>query len=229
MALIKFGAVVVDASGKSNGHVFSKNRGGSYLRTKVTPTNPRSSDQIAARAKVSTYAQGWRGLTDAQRTAWNAAVADFKRTNIFGDMKSPSGINLYVRINTNIALAGGTAISTPPLPSSVPGITTLSATAAHGTPAVSLTFSPAITSGHEMIVRATPAMSPGKSFVKSALRICAKLTSTDSSPKDILSLYTAKFGSVGAAGQKIHFEAYVIDSTNGLVGAKASCDCTIGA
>ena len=42
MAKIKFGMMMTDASGKLGGQVFSKNRGGSYVRTKVTPTNPQT-------------------------------------------------------------------------------------------------------------------------------------------------------------------------------------------
>ena len=37
---IKFGSEVVDGRGKIGGHVYSKNKGGAYKRTKVTPSNP---------------------------------------------------------------------------------------------------------------------------------------------------------------------------------------------
>ena len=36
MAKIKFGAMMVDASGKLGGQVFAKNRGGAYIRTKTS-------------------------------------------------------------------------------------------------------------------------------------------------------------------------------------------------
>ena len=47
----KFGSFIVDGRGKVNGHVISKNRAGSYIRTKVTPVNPRSTAQLTQRAK----------------------------------------------------------------------------------------------------------------------------------------------------------------------------------
>jgi len=56
---IKFGAIVVAGSGKIGGHVASKNRGGAYLRTKVTPTNPNSPAQAGARALLASLSTGW--------------------------------------------------------------------------------------------------------------------------------------------------------------------------
>src|SRR3546814_3353017 len=47
---VKFGALMTDARGKLGGHVFSKNRAGSYLRTKVTPVNQQTSYQTSVRA-----------------------------------------------------------------------------------------------------------------------------------------------------------------------------------
>ena len=50
---IKFGAIVVDGRNKIGGHVMSKNRAGAYMRTKVSPVNPRSLDQMSVRSRLS--------------------------------------------------------------------------------------------------------------------------------------------------------------------------------
>jgi len=50
---MKFGAIVVDGRGKIGGHVASKNRGGAYLRTKVTPSNPQTGYQAAVALDAS--------------------------------------------------------------------------------------------------------------------------------------------------------------------------------
>ena len=47
---IKWGALVVDGRGKLGGHVAAQNRGGSYLRTKVTPSNPQTTFQTGVRS-----------------------------------------------------------------------------------------------------------------------------------------------------------------------------------
>ncbi len=223
----KFGAIVVDGRGKVGGHVASKNRSGSYFRTKVSPSNPQTNAQISARARLTANAQGWRGLTDDQRSAWNNAVGDFKKTNIFGDSVNPSGFNLYCQINIALALAGAAGVSVPPLPSEVGYLTSLSATAVSATGVVTLTFAPAIGANEQLVVEATPSMSAGKSFVKNQFRVVNTYGSASVSPLAITSDYAAKFGAPGEAGQKIHFRCKIIDKTTGLMGAVVQATAVI--
>ena len=98
----KFGAIVVDGRGKIGGHVASKNRSGSYFRTKVTPVNPQSARQSAVRATLSSFSASWRGLNQNRRDAWNSAVGSFTKTNVFGDTVTPTGKNLYTALNANL-------------------------------------------------------------------------------------------------------------------------------
>lgn len=190
----KFGSIIVDGRGKIGGHVASKNRAGSYLRTKVTPVNPNTSSQQVARGLLTNFAQAWRALTAAQRAAWNAAVGDFAKTDVFGDLKTPTGFNLYVRLNTNLSNVGEAAINLPPLPAEVSQVVA-SACAFNLTGDVgTVTFSPTVPADHAVIVRATPSLSPGKSFVKSEYRVITVLAAAATSPADIWAAYVAKFG-----------------------------------
>ena len=159
---LKFGAIVVAGSGKIGGHVASKNKAGAYLRTKVTPSNPRTTYQTNVRERLTGLSQGWRSLTDAQRNSWNNAVANFKRSNVFGDIKIPSGFNLYQRINNNILTIGGTILTVPPTPSSVATYSNAVLTAAAGTPALSLSFTvvAGTVAGYKLF--ATAPVSPGR-------------------------------------------------------------------
>lgn len=114
MALIKWGMMVVDGRGKLGGHVLTKSRNGASVRTKVTPTNPQTSYQQANRAVFGQLSSNWTSLTEAQRQAWNQAVQEWQKTNIFGDLKNPAGRDLYISLNRNILQAGGTEILVPP-------------------------------------------------------------------------------------------------------------------
>ena len=78
MAKIKFGMMMTDARGKLGGQVFSKNRSGAYVRTKVTPVNPRTAAQPLSRSILGTLSASWSGLTEVQRRSWNAAVDDWQ-------------------------------------------------------------------------------------------------------------------------------------------------------
>lgn len=115
MALIKWGMMVVDGRGKLGGHVLTKSRNGASVRTKVTPTNPQTSYQQANRAIFGQLSSNWTSLTESQRQAWNGAVKEFEKTNIFGDLKAPAGRDLYISLNRNILQGGGTEIDVPPL------------------------------------------------------------------------------------------------------------------
>lgn len=101
MAKIKWSGIgIVDGRGKINGTVLSKNRGGAYARVKVTPRNERSPAQMFVRSNLAFLAQKWKTLTQGQRDAWGAAVSNYTRTDVFGDVKTPTGYNLFMRINT---------------------------------------------------------------------------------------------------------------------------------
>jgi len=217
---IKWGALVTDGRNKIGGHVASKNRAGNYLRTKVTPVNPQTTAQTTVRNRLAGLSAGWRGLTAAQRASWNAAVSDFAKTDIFGDLKVPTGFNLYQRLNNNLLTCGQSSITTPPEVVAVDAFTSLSLAAEDGTvaEALDLTFAPAIDAAMDVKLFATPPLSAGKNFVKSEYRLIDILTSADSSAVDILSAYQAVFGSTGSAGQKIFVKVVQVENSTGIEG-----------
>lgn len=220
----KFGAIIVDGRGKIGGHVASKNRGGAYLRTKVTPANAQTSYQTDVRNLFTALTQAWRGLTQAQRDAWNAAVTDYSRTDVFGDIRNPSGINLYQRLNNVLQSIGVAVITDPPLPSAVENVVASAVTAAVAIPAMSLTFAPNVPAATSVKVFATAPMSAGKSYVKSAFRAIAVLPAAEASPYNLLSEYVAKFGSTGAVGQKIFVKIQAVNAVTGQVGSASQVE-----
>ncbi|HEY1645386.1 MAG TPA: hypothetical protein VGF75_03285, partial [Candidatus Saccharimonadales bacterium] len=118
---VTWGMMITDGSGKLGGHVAAKNRGGNYVRTKVKPSNPKTPAQQDARNRLSTFSQNWRGLTEDERLAWNNATANFPEVKN-GKVIYLSGQQLYVKLNSNLSVAGQTAIDTPPLPAEMPSL-----------------------------------------------------------------------------------------------------------
>lgn len=226
---IKWGALVVDGRNKIGGQVASKNRAGAYMRTKVTPVNPQSSFQLSIRNRFTTLAQAWRGLTQAQRDAWNGAVSDYARTDIFGDLKNPSGSNLYQRLNNNLVLIGEAAIATPPLPAAVGEVVAESLAAAAGAGTITVTMAGAVPADTTVKVFATAPQSAGKSFIKSEYRLIGTLAAAAVTPADIKTLYDAKFGSVGVAGRKIFVKLEAVNATTGQVGTPSEVSAIVAA
>lgn len=216
MALIKWGMIVVDGRGKLGGQVFSKNRAGAIIRTKVTPANPQTTEQMNSRQLLATYSEKWRTLTQVERNAWNSAVDDFKKTNVFGDLKSPTGKNLYTALNINLSLVGGVELSNPPSPTAVPDssvtITSLDFDAATDTFSLILDGLNQSTA-NVALVYATEPLSPGISYMKGRFR----LVDSDNHPAQPLNLstiYASRFG-VPALGKKIAFRVELVNFLTG--------------
>ena len=218
MAKILFGSFVVDGRNKVNGHVLSKNRYGPYIRTKVTPVNPQTDAQQTVRNRLATNSQAWRGLTEAERQSWIDGSANFPFTDIFGNTKTLSGQALYVSLNNNLALTGNSPNASCPSPEAIPAIESIALTAAAGTPAVSLAYSiPDATSDFQLIVFATPNVTPGKSFVKNLFRYTAQVSSDTASPLVLTTAWQALFGAP-VEGDKIFVRAFLIDTNTGQAG-----------
>lgn len=224
---IKYSALVSDMRGKLNGSVASKNRYGSYLRNKVTPINRNTTFQVAVRAILTLISQAWRSLTEAQRKQWSDAVQNFKGTNIFGDAKILSGSALYAKLNGNLLTIGESQIAVPPMPVAVPTPNLTAATCDNSSQSVVVEFDAAIGATETCILEATPPMSAGKSFVKSEFRIIDLLAAADTSPVTATSAYIAKFGNVGAVGQKIHFRLTAVSKATGIKGSTSEVSTVV--
>jgi hypothetical protein len=67
-----------------------------------------------------------------------------------------------------------------------------------------------------MVVKASPAVSVGRSFVDNLMRQITVVSNSTASPIDLLTAYNAKFGSIPNAGQRIFVQIYFINKTTGL-------------
>jgi hypothetical protein len=227
---IKWGALVVDGRNKIGGHVASKNRAGSYLRTKVTPVNPETIYQLNVRDRFGGLSTAWRGLDAAERLAWNTVVDHFARTDIFGDLRNPSGFNLHQMLNNNLLNVGESAITTPPLPAAVAAFKTMSFTIENTVESLMIAFTENVATDHAAIVLATPAISPGISFVKPEYRQIAVLPAETATGYDALAEYVARFGAIGATGMQVFIRMFMVNTVTGQagLGIAASAPITLG-
>lgn len=193
MAKIKFGMMMTDASGKLGGQVFSKNRGGSYVRTKVTPVNPQTPAQMLIRGIFASISSAWSALTQASRDSFNGFVNDYARTDIFGDLRNPSGKNLFQRLNQNLSISGQAQITTCPAPTEVPFANIQIAEMVVADNVCVLTTSGDLT-GSKVVIWATAPQSQGTKFVKNKLRQIAVLDGEAGGDYPFGDEYVTKFG-----------------------------------
>lgn len=210
MAKVKFGMMMTDASGKLGGQVFAKNRGGNYVRTKVTPSNPQSVAQMAVRGIFASISSRWSALTEAQRATFNTFVSSYAKTDIFGDLRNPSGKSLFQRLNQNLLISEQAEISVCVSPLEVPFANVVSAISSVSGNSLEVDYN-GDTTGAKVIVWATPKLSKGTTFVKNQLRQIAVQAGASGGTLDAYAAYIGKFG-VPALGDNIYIGVKVINA-----------------
>lgn len=100
MALVKYGAGIVQISGSIAGDVHARNRFGNYIRPRTKPVNPHSARQESARAIVAYLAERWHeDLSAVQRNLWNVYAAAVAMKNRLGETIHLTGFNHFIRTN----------------------------------------------------------------------------------------------------------------------------------
>lgn len=99
--------ILAEASGSLAGCTFSRNRGGQYMRARVTPVNPNTTQQQFVRSLLAQLASVWSGvLTEAQRSAWETYALNVPLPDSFGDPRNVGGIGMFIRCNVPRLNAG---------------------------------------------------------------------------------------------------------------------------
>ena len=227
MAKIKFGSIVTDGRNKIGGHVLSKNRHGNYIRTKVSPSQPASAYSAASRSRLSSISASFKALDPEDIAAWNAAVVNWKVTDIFGDLRTPSGFNLYQKLNNNLVNIGESMIDVPPVPAAVDILTIVSLTAVAATKVVTLTLGAAIPATSKAKIFATAQRSPSRALVSSDLRQIKIGVNGDTATIVLTTAYDAKYSEDLVAGNVLSVAIEAVNATTGQAGRKLIVSCVI--
>ena len=215
MAKIKFGAIVTDMRGKVGSQVFSKNRFGAYARGFKVNVISATPAQITARNRLATFSTAWRSLLQSTRDAWNEAVPNFKHTNIFGSIISPSGFDLYVKLNCNLDQIGIARLVNPPSPGLIQNVSNLSIAADQVAGTLTISFDDSLVSAdHYFIFSTTNCISPGIKYVKNLLRAIAIVPQGTASPYNAFAEFIAKYGAL-VASQRISVSCVSVNSITG--------------
>lgn len=222
MALIQFGPAVANASGSIGGTVFSHNRGGSYMRTRVVPVKVENPFTIVVRDAMSQCSRLWAGLSNEQREAWREFSTASPSINRLGMSKTLSGHVAFNRINTRLIQQGAAVIDLPPLVGPPDPLSTFSAAIDASDATAVLTFTPTpIGANVALWVWAAPVPSAGVSYVANKWRLVHKSAANAATGIDIASDLEARFGTI-QSGQVFFLRAQTIGTTTGLVSGYAS-------
>lgn len=203
--------LTVPTSGSIGNVTYSRNRNGQYIRQRSIPTQPRTAAQVNQRARLTTAAAAWRGLTAGQMASWTSFGLSFTVNNSLGTPINLTGLQAYTKVNTVNALNGDAQVSTPPalpvfLPCTATGITVTA-----GTPLFEVNgVTPA--AGTKHMIYASPQRSAGVTFNGTFGYIDTATTYT-SSEFVITTKYVAKYGTL-IIGKKVFLK--VVQSQAGM-------------
>lgn len=212
---ILWGALVVDGRNKIGGHVASKNHFGAYLRTKVTPSNPQTPAQSAARNRLLDISALWKTLDNTEISIWENVLPNWKKSDIFGNSHAMTAINLFQKLNNNIIRAGGTEITAPPAPVALSDVGDVSLV---WITATSLTVQATLNTlgtNEFFEVFATPKMISGKRFIKSEYRLIGSQFTTSGGAVVITTAYIAKYGAIPAGPGRVYIKIRILNSVTG--------------
>ena len=211
------------ASGKLGGIVASHNRGGTYFRHHSIPVQPRTPAQTLVRNQLQGFSSAFKALTPAQVAGWNALALTVTLKSKLGTTYNPTGQQLYVSCNKHRAAIGITDLlnNAPTIPT-IPGFTsfTVANSSTYGyVTAITATYSPALSSSFGIELRASSALSAGRTFVgKSQFRTLAGYNPASTLTTDLLTPLVARFGVLPSSGT-VAYELKYIDPVSGFAGA----------
>jgi len=208
----KFGAIIVDGSGKIGGHVATKNRNGNALRTKIKPSNKNSTDQQEIRAIFAQVAKKWLSLSPEQVQAWNAAAENSFYSNSFGDKKKLTGRALFQQVNSNLLIGNFTMREDPPSDEDI--IETEEDYWADYFDELKYVSVDNLPDTGCLVIEATKPLRTGQTNLTGKFRKIGVIAGSNQKEFDYTSLYTNKFGTP-IAGQRIVVRVFTINSANG--------------
>ena len=210
---IAFGGFSGSAKDVTARHV----NGRSILTVRSWPTGPTTNAQVVRRASLSKITKSYKNLTADQMMAWERLAEHSAGASVFGQKAELSGINLYVRLNANRAMAGEPLLlNAPESSSSVPNVSYNQ---------VIVTPDLVVFAGirHEpapfkLVVKMSGSQSPGISSGWSKTVIISSDVEDDWGEADVTKLYLKTIGVEPVPGQKVFIESYWMDTSTGFTG-----------
>jgi len=115
MANIRLGPLVSEIRGSIGGTTFLRTIAGPAARARVKPVTTVSNTQALVKASLASIVQRWSlTLTETLRQYWRDLAAITTLKNSLGENFTPTGLQLYVRLNAFLAYIGETFIDMSP-------------------------------------------------------------------------------------------------------------------
>ena len=207
-------------SGSAKGVTARQVGGRSILSVKCWPTGAASGAQLIRRASLKKISKSWKELTSDQMRDWDRLAETATGQSVFGQAAQLSGMNLYVRLNANRAMAGEPLMTNAPLHTvAVPNVEYEQ---------VVVTPELMVIGGikhqpepFKLVVKMSSSQSAGISNGWSKTVIITPGMEDDWGEADVTRLYLKTIGVEPVPGEKVFVQAYWLDTSTGFAGIEA--------
>ena len=204
-------------SGSAKGVTARQVGGRSVLSLKCYPTGVATGAQLARRASLKKISKSWKELTSAQMAEWDRLAEHASGASSLGQKAEISGLNLYIRLNSNRVMAGEAIVSDAPIATvAVPNVEYDQAVI---TPELILINGIRHQSSpFKLVVKMSGSQSAGVSNGWSKTVIISSDTEDDWGEADVTRLYLKTIGVEPVPGEKVFVETYWLDTSTGFTG-----------
>ena len=207
-------------SGSAKGVTSRRVGGRNILSVKSRPTGPTTNAQVVRRASMAKITKSWKQLTNEQMQDWDRLAEHANSASVLGQKTEISGLNLYIRLNVNRAMAGESLLATAPAFNvAIPNVEFTQ---------VVVTPNLVVLGGvkHEpaplkLVVKMSASQSAGISNGWSKTVIITPGMEDDWGEANVTRLYLDTIGVEPVVGQKVFVEAYWMDTSTGFAGLEA--------
>lgn len=228
MAIMTPGPTVGQVSGRIGGIIYSRNRGGAYIRNGSMPTTSTTIYAQAAKALLALTSASWAILTPTQQLAWKTWSTQNPVTNRLGMQHTLSPHAAFVQVNSTILLAGGVAIAIPPVIAPPIALASLSVSASIAGP-IAITFAASpIGANNVLFINAAISDNPGVAYVRNLYKLVLVSAANDATPTSIGAAVATRFGTL-QPDQHLFVNVQVVDQVSGLRSGPITADVVLTA
>lgn len=106
MANITPSSLVGEARGKLGNQIYSRNRGGAYVKAYASPVQPDTIPQLDRRADLQSAVSNWQGLSESVRNDWLLYAEELNRKNNYFGSRKRTAYNIFIERCLNLQVVG---------------------------------------------------------------------------------------------------------------------------
>ena len=192
-------------------------KGRQVLSARSMHSSSKTPAQAVSRNRLAKISRSYKKLTDVQMKAWAVLAEKMKGISTFGQAAELTPHNAFVRINSNRAMVGMPLLTEAPVyKADVPEV--LYEDLWISPDMIVFTGLEVPSETYRLVVKMSPAQSPGTSSGWSKTVIVAPGIVDDWGDADITKLYTETIGVAPQEGLKYYLECWWLDTETGFTG-----------